>query len=135
MTGVIWNGSGFIVSADGLILTNRHVAADAPKLKVIMSDGERMAKVIKIDDDQDLALIKIDPSPARSCRSSTSPRPTPPATAADIVVMGYPMPADWRHIKITAASSVPAPPAATAMCWSTPSKSRQQRWPMLDTVL
>ncbi len=91
MTGVIWNGSGFIVSADGLILTNRHVAADAPKLKVITSTGERMAKVIKIDDDQDLALIKIEPKPGEKLPFIHLTKNDGPADGADIVVMGYPM--------------------------------------------
>ena len=54
-------GSGFIVSADGRILTNNHVIADADKITVTFSDGKTMeAKVIGKDPTFDLAVIKVD---------------------------------------------------------------------------
>src|SRR3954469_17276923 len=54
-------GSGFIVSADGYILTNAHVVADADEVTVRMTDRrEYTAKVIGIDKRSDVAVIKIE---------------------------------------------------------------------------
>lgn len=54
-------GSGFFVSADGLILTNKHVVSDAAaSYTVITSDGKSFdAKVLSQDPVNDLAIIKI----------------------------------------------------------------------------
>ena len=58
MTGV---GSGIILTSDGYILTNRHVVAGSQSLTVALNDGtEYPAQVVKILDDNDLALIKVD---------------------------------------------------------------------------
>lgn len=55
------SGSGFIVSPDGMILTNNHVVADANKVTVILSDRREFdAKVIGRDPTTDVAVIKID---------------------------------------------------------------------------
>ncbi|MDO8557059.1 MAG: trypsin-like peptidase domain-containing protein [Candidatus Jorgensenbacteria bacterium] len=58
----VGGGSGFIVSEDGLIATNKHVVSDAKAdYTVFTNDGKKFtAKVIAIDPVQDLALIKID---------------------------------------------------------------------------
>ena len=54
-------GSGFIISADGHILTNYHVVADADVITVTMSDNKRVdAELIGSDPQSDVALIKID---------------------------------------------------------------------------
>jgi serine protease Do len=54
-------GSGFIVSKDGLILTNAHVVAEATTVTVKLTDKrEFKAKVIGIDKPSDVAVIKID---------------------------------------------------------------------------
>ena len=53
-------GSGFIVSADGYVLTNAHVVADASEVTVKLTDRrEFLAKVIGVDKRSDVALIKI----------------------------------------------------------------------------
>ncbi|MEP6884067.1 MAG: Do family serine endopeptidase [Gammaproteobacteria bacterium] len=53
-------GSGFIVSADGYVLTNAHVVADASEVTVKLTDRrEFVAKVIGVDKRSDVALIKI----------------------------------------------------------------------------
>ena len=53
-------GSGFIVSADGYVLTNAHVVADASEVTVRLTDRrEFAAKVIGVDKRSDVALIKI----------------------------------------------------------------------------
>ncbi len=58
----IGGGSGFIVSSDGLVLTNKHVVADtAAEYTVITYNGKKYpAKVLARDPFQDLAIIKID---------------------------------------------------------------------------
>jgi serine protease Do len=54
-------GSGFIVSADGYILTNAHVVDDANEVTVKLTDNrEFKAKVIGVDRRTDVALVKID---------------------------------------------------------------------------
>ncbi|MFT4170961.1 MAG: DegQ family serine endoprotease [Rhodocyclaceae bacterium] len=56
-------GSGFIVSGDGYVLTNAHVVADATDVTVKLTDKrEFKAKVIGSDSRTDVALIKIDAS-------------------------------------------------------------------------
>lgn len=54
-------GSGVIISADGYIVTNNHVIADAERLEVTLNDNRNFdATVIGADPTTDLALIKID---------------------------------------------------------------------------
>lgn len=54
-------GSGFIISSDGLILTNDHVVGEADKVTVQLADGrEFQAKIIGTDPRSDVAVIKID---------------------------------------------------------------------------
>jgi serine protease Do len=54
-------GSGFIIDADGSILTNNHVVAHSERITVKLSDGRTArARVIGTDPDTDIALIKID---------------------------------------------------------------------------
>ncbi len=54
-------GSGFIVSADGIILTNAHVVKDAKDVTVKLTDRrEFQAKVLGSDPQTDVAVIKID---------------------------------------------------------------------------
>ena len=54
-------GSGFVWSADGYIVTNHHVVAGADRVTVIFPDGwEVDAEVLGTDPDSDLAVLKID---------------------------------------------------------------------------
>jgi serine protease Do len=54
-------GSGVIVSADGLIVTNHHVVDGASKVEVHLSDRRRFeAKVLGADSKSDIAVLKID---------------------------------------------------------------------------
>jgi serine protease Do len=73
-------GTGFIVSEDGLVLTNKHVVSDdTAEYIVIMSDGkEYPAKILAKDPVQDLAIMKID--------SSTKFKPLTLGSAEDIQI-------------------------------------------------
>jgi serine protease Do len=54
-------GSGFIISADGLIITNNHVVEGAGSVLVRMSDRQEFeAEIVGTDPRSDLALIRID---------------------------------------------------------------------------
>lgn len=54
-------GSGFIVSADGIILTNAHVVRDAKEVTVKLTDRrEYRAKVLGADPKTDVAVLRID---------------------------------------------------------------------------
>ena len=53
-------GSGFIVSADGLVLTNAHVVREAKQVTVKLSDRREFpAKVLGLDTATDIAVLKI----------------------------------------------------------------------------
>jgi serine protease Do len=54
-------GSGFIISKDGYILTNNHVVDDADEIKVTLGDGREFdAKLIGTDPKTEVALIQIE---------------------------------------------------------------------------
>jgi serine protease Do len=60
----VGGGSGFIVSPDGLIITNKHVVSDqSSSYSVILNNGKQYeAKIVAVDPVNDLAFIKIDAS-------------------------------------------------------------------------
>src|SRR4051812_26657067 len=54
-------GSGFIVSADGVVLTNAHVVQNASEVMVKLTDRrEFKAKVVGVDPQTDVAVLRID---------------------------------------------------------------------------
>lgn len=57
----IGQGSGFLISEDGYILTNHHVVADASKITILLHDGRRFenVEIVGSDEKADLALLKI----------------------------------------------------------------------------
>lgn len=58
----IGGGSGFIISEDGIVLTNKHVVLDdSADYTVLTNDGQKFpAKVLAKDPTQDLAVLKIE---------------------------------------------------------------------------
>jgi serine protease Do len=54
-------GSGFIIDADGTIITNNHVVKDAKTVSVTLDDGTQLpAKVVGRDSRTDIAVLKVD---------------------------------------------------------------------------
>lgn len=54
-------GSGFLISSDGYIVTNDHVAGNAVKIVVTMTDGKQYdAQLVGTDPISDICLLKID---------------------------------------------------------------------------
>lgn len=73
-------GSGFVLDADGHIVTNRHVVDGAKSVVVQFYDGIRApAELVGVDADSDLAVLKVDPA-------GLNLRPLPLGDIADLKV-------------------------------------------------
>ena len=83
------SGSGFIISEDGFIVTNRHVIAESSKVSVDLVNGKSYeADVIGIDNSLDVALIKIDAKGLTAFNLGDSDK----LRIGDVVLaMGYPL--------------------------------------------
>jgi serine protease Do len=54
-------GTGFVINADGYVLTNNHVVANASEIRVKFADGREVpGKVVGGDEKTDLALLKVE---------------------------------------------------------------------------
>jgi S1-C subfamily serine protease len=83
ITGIsapVSTGSGFVVDADGLVVTNEHVIHGAASVQVTLRDGRAFTPVtlVAVDRPHDLALLRID---ARAL-------PTAPVSQDDVVAVG-----------------------------------------------
>jgi len=67
-------GSGFVISGDGVIVTNNHVIRDADTIEVIFADGRRVkAELVGADEATDLAVLRVAaPQPLPSVRFADS---------------------------------------------------------------
>jgi len=55
-------GSGFVISADGVVVTNNHVISDADEVWVNFADGRELrAEVVGRDEQTDIAVLRVDP--------------------------------------------------------------------------
>ena len=88
------SGSGFIISADGYIVTNNHVIDGVDFVSVILSDGTEMpAVVVSTDIFADLAVLKIDGGVPASVVMGDSDRLKPGET---VIAIGSPL-GDFRN--------------------------------------
>jgi serine protease Do len=56
-------GSGFIIDASGIVVTNNHVIADADEINIILNDGTKFkAELVGVDKKTDLAVLKFKPA-------------------------------------------------------------------------
>ena len=68
-------GSGFIISEDGYILTNNHVVGGADEIEVKLQDGRTLeAKLIGTDEKSDVAVIKVEGSDLPTLKLGSSER-------------------------------------------------------------
>lgn len=75
--GVIFAGSGFIVSADGLILTTAHVVNQADDVSVTLADRREFKAKVSIDAASDIALRRIDATALPAVRLGDSSKVRP----------------------------------------------------------
>jgi len=54
------SGTGFFITEDGYLITNKHVAGNGAQVRLVTSAGLISAKVIKVDAANDLALLKAE---------------------------------------------------------------------------
>ncbi|MDB5325540.1 MAG: peptidase and chymotrypsin/Hap [Phycisphaerales bacterium] len=105
--GIVGSGTGFLISADGYIMTNRHVAAAGDKMIVKITDekGEEknvVAEKVIVDDDQDIAILKIEPVKDKPYAAIKLAEYDEPPVGTDVTVMGFPLGyAMGGHVKIT----------------------------------
>jgi S1-C subfamily serine protease len=89
--GIVGNGSGFVISPEGYILTNRHVVTDKNRMfRVRFDDGtEKQAEVVAVDTVYDVALLKVKADkPLAYLKLASTDRPNP---GAQCLVLGYPV--------------------------------------------
>ncbi len=61
-------GSGFIISPDGYVVTNEHVAGESSSVQCVLSDHREVgAKVVGTDADTDIAVLKLDTTDRLPC--------------------------------------------------------------------
>ena len=88
-------GSAFIISRDGLALTNHHVADGQDALTALFADGrERPARVVRTNEEADIALIEI------ACEEdcwTVSLDDEDPEVGSDVFVIGTPVTESLSH--------------------------------------
>ena len=81
-------GSGFIISADGLIVTNRHVLAGSDRILIRLAGGQELpARIIGSDAQTDIALLKVSAGSLPALRLGSS---THVAIGDPVVAIGNP---------------------------------------------
>src|SRR5215213_6188066 len=66
-------GSGFVISADGYIITNNHVVEDADKINVVFQDNRVLpARLVGRDPNTDTAVVKVDAGSLPTVRMASS---------------------------------------------------------------
>jgi hypothetical protein len=113
--GMRGNGSGWFVSADGYIITNRHVAESDDgfyyriRLSTKDEDGnfiEYPARFIAADDEYDIALLKVDLPDGETAEYFHILEEDVPPIQADVMTAGYPTVGTGEFVFQTARGTV-----------------------------
>lgn len=101
------SGTGFFVSSDGYFVTNHHVIEEGKKFFVKQGQLTREAKVVVIDTENDLAILKVDPQgtpfPFLAVQGKVDPTP-----GSDAFTIGFPDPEDLGLTPKTTKGSITA---------------------------
>ena len=98
------SASGFVVDADGLVLTNNHVIRDAVTITVYLSDGNSYEATVKGRDlVRDLAVVKIEASDLPTLELGDISNV---GLGSEVVVAGFPLGADDLSISRGVVSSI-----------------------------
>ncbi len=83
-------GTGFFVSADGLVVTNHHVLKGAQSVRVVLPNGSSFSlnEVVVRDEAAELALLRVPGSGLPFLKVSSEP--TPPSVGARVYAIGNP---------------------------------------------
>ena len=83
-------GSGFFVTAHGLLVTNHHVVGTSRTMRVQLADGQERAvqAMVKVNERADLALLKVAGSGFRYIELAAGPAPP---VGAKVYAIGYPL--------------------------------------------
>ncbi len=85
------SGSGFIVDADGLVVTNAHVVGSAARVSVWLTNGRRYnGDVLEQDTTADLALVRIDGSGRFDSIAVGNPGSV--RVGDEVLALGFPLP-------------------------------------------
>ncbi|MES2729170.1 MAG: trypsin-like peptidase domain-containing protein [Pseudomonadota bacterium] len=80
-------GSGVIVQADGLVVTNAHVVQGANEIVAIMADGREIpAKIQAVDTDADIALVQLDMKKVNGVLPTANLIPSDKLQVGDLVI-------------------------------------------------
>jgi serine protease Do len=82
------SGTGFFVSRAGYVVTNNHVIADCKNIQIFGAVALSPAKVVAVDKEYDLALLKTDALPTDEARLNNVRQPL--RVNDPVVVVGYP---------------------------------------------
>ncbi|MFZ0827533.1 MAG: serine protease [Verrucomicrobiia bacterium] len=86
-------GTGFLITDNGYLVSNYHVVKDATKVRLLTGAGLIDAKVVQVDEANDLALLKADgkfsPLPISSSRSAQLGGTVATVGFADIGLQGF----------------------------------------------
>ena len=97
-------GSGFVVSEDGLIMTNNHVVAMAERIEVELADGRQFpAEVVGRDPTTDIALIRVDANGLPAVRFGD---PEQTAVGEFVVAIGNPGTALGSELPFTVTAGI-----------------------------
>ena len=111
-----WSGSAFAIGAGDRLVTNRHLVRDDAgrhprRIAAIFSDTRvwRPARVVRVDDRDDLALLALDAAPDLAA-APLVPAPSAASVGAPVAILGYPLgldtPMEGSGTRITAKATL-----------------------------